>query len=76
MDTAKLFITPLAGLNFLYLHIHLYLQQEFKALNCNKFHVCLCVRVGIVVGYSSLFLVVYYNIEDWVMYVCVYVIDV
>jgi hypothetical protein len=38
--------------------------------------VCLCLRVGVVVVYLYLFVVVYYNVEDRVVYVCVYVIDV
>jgi hypothetical protein len=38
--------------------------------------VCLCVLVGIVFGYLCLFVVVYYNVEDRVVYVCAYVIDV
>jgi hypothetical protein len=46
-------------------------------VECSGFvGVCLCVQVGVVVGYLYLFVVVYYNIEDRVVYVCVYVIDV
>jgi hypothetical protein len=37
--------------------------------------VCLCVRVGVVVRYLFLFVVVHHNVEDWVVYVCVYVND-
>jgi hypothetical protein len=38
--------------------------------------VSICVRVGVVVGYLYLFVVVYCNVEDRIVYVCVYVIDV